>query len=108
MFNTHELPGMVRRGTGCWDGNVCVNFAAEFLGWLKETGREEGVYSVVLRKKGGVVEVRKVREGTGGIVSEEFLAWRKKKSREQDNGEREPKVPVEGKIEDEQKSERTA
>ena len=88
MFNTHELPGMVRRGTGCWDGNVCINFAAEFLGWLKETIREEGVYSVVLRKKGGVVEVRKVGEGTGGIVSEEFLAWRK--AEKQEDGKRGP------------------
>ncbi|KAJ4989356.1 hypothetical protein SVAN01_05081 [Stagonosporopsis vannaccii] len=78
MFNTQELPGMVRRGTGCWDGNVCINFAAGFLGWLKETIKGEGVYSVVLRKKSGVVEVRKVGEGTGGIVSEEFLAWRRK------------------------------
>lgn len=75
-FNTHELPGMVRRGTNCWDGNVCINFATEFLGWLKETVTGEGVYSIVLRKKSGVVEVKKVKEGTGGIVSEEFLAWR--------------------------------
>lgn len=78
MFNTHELPGMVRRGTGCWDGNVCINFAAEFLGYLKEVVKGDGVYSIVLRKKGGVVEVRRVSEGTGGIVSEEFLAWRRK------------------------------
>ncbi len=77
MFNTHELPGMVRRGTGCWDGNVCINFAASFLSWLKETIIGDGVYSIVLRKKSGVVEVRKVKEGTGGIVSEDFLQWRK-------------------------------
>lgn len=75
-FNTHELPGMVRRGTGCWDGNVCINFAAGLLGWLKETVTGQGVYSVVLRKKSGVVEVRRVGEGTGGIVSEEFKVWR--------------------------------
>ena len=76
-FNTHELPGMVRRGTGCWDGNVCINFATSFLAWLKEIIIEEGVYSIVLKKKSGVVEVRKVREGTGGIVSEEFLQQRR-------------------------------
>ncbi|KAF9695126.1 hypothetical protein EKO04_007182 [Ascochyta lentis] len=98
-FNTHELPGMVRRGTGCWDGNVCINFAAEFLAWLKETVKGGGVYSVVLRKKGGVVEVRRVGEGTGGIVSEEFLAWRKKGS--------EP-LAGEAKTDDEQKTESTA
>jgi RAT1-interacting protein len=75
-FNTHELPGMVRRGTGCWDGNVCINFATGFLGWLKEVVTGEGVYSIVMRKKSGVVEVRRVGEGVGEIVSEEFLKWR--------------------------------
>lgn len=86
-FNTHELPGMVRRGTACWDGNVCINFAAEFLGWLKEVVKGEGVYSVVLRKKGGVVEVQRVGEGTGRIVSEEFLKWRRKAGKEEKDGQ---------------------
>ncbi|CBY01113.1 predicted protein [Plenodomus lingam JN3] len=67
---------MVRRGTACWDGNVCINFATEMLGWLKGVVKGEGVYSIVLRKKSGVVEVRRVKDGTGGIVSDEFLAWR--------------------------------
>jgi RAT1-interacting protein len=76
MFNTHELPGMVRRGTGCWDGNVCINFTAEVLGWLKSVITEEGVWKIALRKRSGVLEVRRVGEGSGGIVSEEFLRWR--------------------------------
>ena len=74
-FNTHEIPGMVRRGTNCWDGNICINFAAAFLEWLKGVVVDEGVWSVVLRKKSGVVEVRRVVDGTGGIVSEEFKVW---------------------------------
>ncbi|OSS45427.1 hypothetical protein B5807_10141 [Epicoccum nigrum] len=76
-FATTELPGMVRRGTGCWDGNVCINFAAGFLGWLKDVITGEGRWSVVLRKKSGVVEVRKVGEGRGGVVSDEFVRWRR-------------------------------
>jgi RAT1-interacting protein len=87
-FNTHELPGLVRRGTNCWDGNVCINFATEFLGWLKETIKEEGVWSITLRKKSGVVEVRKVGEGCGKIVSEEFLAWRRGKEEKAEEGDR--------------------
>ncbi|KAK1915052.1 hypothetical protein P3342_002857 [Pyrenophora teres f. teres] len=75
-FNTHEIPGMVRRGTNCWDGNVCINFAAEFLGWLKGVVVDEGVWSVVLRKKSGVVEVKRIGDGTGGVVSEEFKVWK--------------------------------
>ncbi|CAN9382950.1 unnamed protein product [Alternaria alternata] len=77
-FNTHEIPGMVRRGTNCWDGNVCINFATEFLGWLKGVVVDEGVYSVVLRKKSGVVEVRRLRDGTGDIVSTAFKAYKSK------------------------------
>lgn len=95
MFNTHELPGMVRRGTACWDGNVCINFATEFLGWLKETVREEGVYNIVLRKKSGVVEVRKVGEGTGSIVSEEFLVLRKDLAARQKEAAQEAVAPSE-------------
>lgn len=76
-FNTNEIPGMVRRGTNCWDGNVCINFATEFLGWLRKTmERDSGVYSIVLRKKSGVVEVKKVADGKGAIISEEYKAWR--------------------------------
>jgi RAT1-interacting protein len=77
-FNTHEIPGMVRRGTNCWDGNVCINFATEFLGWLKGVVVDEGVYGVVLRKKSGVVEVRRLRDGTGDIVSTAFKAYKSK------------------------------
>ncbi|KAJ4367008.1 decapping endonuclease targeting mRNA [Neocucurbitaria cava] len=66
-FGTQDIPGMVRRGTGVWDGNVCINFATEFLGWLKDVVQGEGVWSIRLRKKSGVVEVRRVGEGTGAF-----------------------------------------
>jgi RAT1-interacting protein len=45
---------------------------------------------VRLKKKSGVVEVRKVGEGHGKIVSEEFLGWRgkgKEKEGEEEDGE---------------------
>ncbi|KAF2273178.1 RAI1-domain-containing protein [Westerdykella ornata] len=89
VYETARIPGMVRRGTRCWDGNVCVNFAAGFLGWLRGVVLEEagrgggGVWRVRLRRRGGVVEVQRVEgsfgEGKGrmgGIVSREFLEWR--------------------------------
>lgn len=89
-LETASIPGMVRRGTGCWDGNVCINFAAGFLGWLRGVVREEGaVYRVRLGKKEGVVEVVRVGEGEGeGIVSEEWKAWREElRKRESTEGE---------------------
>lgn len=31
-LETHSIPGRVKRyGKGTWDGNICINFAAEFL-----------------------------------------------------------------------------
>ncbi|KAF2680246.1 RAI1-domain-containing protein [Lentithecium fluviatile CBS 122367] len=75
-FETGKIPGMVRRGTGCWDGNVCINFAAAFLGYLRDTVKGGGLYRVTLRKKSGAVEVQRVGEGTGDIVSRDFLSWR--------------------------------
>ncbi|KAL5121625.1 decapping endonuclease targeting mRNA [Pleosporales sp. CAS-2024a] len=81
-LHTHELPGMVRKGTNCWDGNVCINFATAVLAWLKDIVTEECVYRLVLRKKSGVIEVQKIKEGTGGIVSDEFLAWRRQRQRQ--------------------------
>lgn len=82
VYDTGRIPGMVRRGTACWDGNVCINFAASFLEWLKREVTGEGVYKISLAKKGGVVEVSKVQEsGTGGILSQEFLEWRKSREK---------------------------
>jgi RAT1-interacting protein len=76
-YDTAKIPGMVRRGTACWDGNVCINFTASFLEHLKRTITEEGVYKITLQKRGGIIEVVKIRDkGTGGIVSQEFLDWR--------------------------------
>lgn len=30
-LETQAIPEMVKRGKQLWDGNVCINFAAEFL-----------------------------------------------------------------------------
>ncbi|KAJ4302768.1 decapping endonuclease targeting mRNA [Kalmusia sp. IMI 367209] len=67
-LETGKIPGMVRRGTKCWDGNVCINFAAGFLGWLREFMKEEGsVYRLRLGKKAGAVEVEMLRFAAFGL-----------------------------------------
>ncbi|ORY09879.1 RAI1 like PD-XK nuclease-domain-containing protein [Clohesyomyces aquaticus] len=96
VYETSQIPGMVRRGSRCWDGNTCINFAAAFLGKLKETITEEGVYKISLRKKAGVIQVWKVKdEGTGGILSEEFVRWRDKGEKDTKNEIDENKEPGE-------------
>lgn len=79
-METHAIPGMVRRGTKCWDGNVCLKWVEGLLGWLREVVKEEGaVWRVRLGKGRGVVECERVRGGDrehSGIVSREFTEWR--------------------------------
>lgn len=79
VYETNQIPGMVRRGTRCWDGNTCINFTTAFLDHLKKTITTEGVYKISLKKKAGVIEISKVQQsGTAGILSNEFLEWRNK------------------------------
>ncbi|KAF2114994.1 RAI1 like PD-XK nuclease-domain-containing protein [Lophiotrema nucula] len=90
VYETNQIPGMVRRGTRCWDGNTCINFATAFLDHLKKTLTEEGVYKISLKKKSGVIEVGRVRaEGTGGVLSKEFLDWRESRDELQSTNEQE-------------------
>jgi RAT1-interacting protein len=86
VYDTGRIPGMVRRGTGCWDGNVCINFTAKFLEHLRATVTAEGVYRISLKKRAGVIEVVKVaEEGSGGIVSKEFLDCRERMGRKSED-----------------------
>ncbi|KAJ8663683.1 hypothetical protein O0I10_000932 [Lichtheimia ornata] len=40
-FKTLEIPRKVRHGTGAWDASACMNFANEFLDWLKKVVTED-------------------------------------------------------------------
>ncbi|KAL2786056.1 RAI1 like PD-XK nuclease-domain-containing protein [Aspergillus keveii] len=77
---TANIPSTVKKsGRGTWDGNICINFAAAFLEWLKTTIEEGGTWRLRKAEKSYVIEVFKVEEtGTGDILSEAFLAWRTK------------------------------
>ncbi|KAI9826244.1 MAG: hypothetical protein M1819_007412 [Sarea resinae] len=78
-LETKSLPGNVKRmGRGSWDGNLCINFAAAFLEFLKNTiTTEGGVYRIRHRERNSVVEVFKVEEtGHGNILTPEFVRWR--------------------------------
>ncbi|PYI10873.1 RAI1-domain-containing protein [Aspergillus sclerotiicarbonarius CBS 121057] len=79
-LETASIPGKVKKvGRGTWDGNICINFAAAFLEWLKSTIHEEGTWRIRKREKSSLIEVFKLEEsGTGDIISPAFSAWRSK------------------------------
>ena len=78
VLDTQSIPDIVKAsGRQLWDGNVCINFAASFLGWLKIVITGDGVWRI--RKKQNVpkLEVFCVEEsGHGDILSDNFVKWR--------------------------------
>ncbi|KAJ5092268.1 decapping endonuclease targeting mRNA [Penicillium alfredii] len=77
-LDTASLPGKVKKlGKGTWDGNICINFAASFLEWLKQTIQQDGTWRIRKREKSPVIEVFQTEEqGHGDILSSTFKSWR--------------------------------
>ncbi|RFU26891.1 hypothetical protein B7463_g9439, partial [Scytalidium lignicola] len=77
-IETAMIPSNVkRRGRGTWDGNMCINFAAAFLDFLRETIKGDGVWKIRRREASPVIEIQQVEEtGHGDIISDEFINWR--------------------------------
>ncbi|KAJ5358527.1 Decapping nuclease rai1 [Penicillium cataractarum] len=77
-LETASIPGKVKKvGRGSWDGNICINFAAAFLEWLKQVIQGDGVWRIRKVEKSHVIEVYKVEEsGHGDILSSTFKTWR--------------------------------
>ncbi|EEH16876.2 hypothetical protein PABG_06963 [Paracoccidioides brasiliensis Pb03] len=77
-MSTHDIPGLVaRRGKGTWDGNICINFTAKLLGWLKLVINDEGLWRIRRQEKSPVIEVFRLEDsGHGGILSQSFVDWR--------------------------------
>ncbi|KAL8808880.1 MAG: hypothetical protein Q9200_003924 [Gallowayella weberi] len=77
-LETNHIPRLVKqKGKASWDGNLCINFTAAFLDWLKGTITEDGVWRIRKREKATVVEVFRLEEtGHGDILSQEFVEWR--------------------------------
>ncbi|KAG5981491.1 decapping endonuclease targeting mRNA [Claviceps digitariae] len=81
-IETHNIPYTVStRPNPRWNADMCVNFAGEFLQWLRNVINDEGVWRIRRRPASGAIEVFKVEEtGHGDILSEEFKNWRIKLS----------------------------
>ncbi|KAJ4413728.1 decapping endonuclease targeting mRNA [Gnomoniopsis sp. IMI 355080] len=76
------IPDTVARGRRQWDGNMCINFAAEFLEWLRTRIDDEGVWRIRRRAGATHIEVVKTSEDTGHgrILTDEFINHRIKLS----------------------------
>ncbi|WYZ38777.1 hypothetical protein EsH8_III_000691 [Colletotrichum jinshuiense] len=81
-IETEKIPDTVqRRGNAKWNADMCVNFAAEFLVWLRQTINDDGVWRI--RRKPGApnIEVFRIEEaGHGEILTDDFINWRIKLS----------------------------
>lgn len=79
-LETRKIPGQVLRGQGSWDGNVCINFTAAFLEFLKQTiSGQDGVWRIRRKLNSREIEVFKIEDtGTGEILRPTFKAHREK------------------------------
>ncbi|KAI9746318.1 MAG: decapping endonuclease targeting mRNA [Claussenomyces sp. TS43310] len=77
-METASIPNTVkRRGKGSWDGNMCINFTAGFLEFLKKTIIGDGVWRIRRRERSPFIEVFRIEEtGHGDILTDEFINWR--------------------------------
>lgn len=93
-LETKNIPLMIKkRRKQSWDGNLCINFASNFLECrlssvdlgkrlmvllgLKATITSEGVWRITRKVRSPIIEVFKIEEsGQGDILSLEFTQWR--------------------------------
>ncbi|KAK6584385.1 hypothetical protein PZA11_002609 [Diplocarpon coronariae] len=77
-METASIPGTVkRRGKGTWDGNMCINFAARLLDFMRSTVIEDGVWRIRRKERSSTIEVFRIEEaGHGDILSDDFINWR--------------------------------
>jgi RAT1-interacting protein len=74
-----KIPAQVReQGKTMWDGNICINFTANLLEFLRKVVIEEGiVYGIKFVKGGHSIEVFKKEEGKS-FLTEEYVTWKSK------------------------------
>ncbi|KAH8200894.1 hypothetical protein TruAng_004980 [Truncatella angustata] len=81
-IKTESIPvTAAQRGVKTWNANMCINFGAGFLEWLRRTINDEGVWRIRRQPKSGTIDVFRVEEaGHGRILTDEFINWRIKLS----------------------------
>ncbi|KAI9850126.1 MAG: decapping endonuclease targeting mRNA [Thelocarpon superellum] len=60
-LETKNIPSNVKRkGKGTWDGNLCINFTAAFMDWLKSTITTPAKYRIRRRDRSSIIEVEEI------------------------------------------------
>lgn len=78
-FKTLSIPGIVKRGRKTWDGNVCINFAAKFLDFLRDVVTEDGTWRIERKKGAKEILVWKLSDETDlTVASARFREHRSK------------------------------
>lgn len=88
-FKTLGIPGLVKRGRGTWDGNVCINFAASFLEFLRGVVKGQGTWRIERRKGAKEILVRKVGEDVDSVVASRRFREHRERLRSGKDDERE-------------------
>lgn len=73
---------VAKEGNASWSHRENIGFMKRFLEFLKMTVTEGGVWKIRREgKRSNVISCVKVEEeGTGGILSDEFLLWRRQRA----------------------------
>ncbi|KAF1986037.1 RAI1-domain-containing protein [Aulographum hederae CBS 113979] len=85
-FATQRIPGDVNKGPyKTWNGNVCINFTAAILEWLKATIPRDGtVVKIVKPKNTSTIHIQEAHgKQQSDILSAEFMAWRQEMAEKQ-------------------------
>ncbi|KAM0813601.1 putative RAI1 like PD-XK nuclease-domain-containing protein [Seiridium cardinale] len=87
-IKTESIPvTAAQRGVKTWNANMCINFGAGFLEWLRRTINDEGVWRIRRQPKSSAIDVFRVEEaGHGKILTDEFINWRIKLSLKASDG----------------------
>ncbi|RKF80663.1 Decapping nuclease rai1 [Golovinomyces cichoracearum] len=77
-FDTLSIPRMVRKRGNSWDAEMCLNFASDFLNFLRSTITEnDELWRIRRKKRSSLIEVFRV-EGAkyDSMLSDDFIRWR--------------------------------
>jgi RAT1-interacting protein len=74
MLETMKIPAQVRERAG-WDGNICINFAAKFLDFIKHTVDETSVWGISYVAGSNTLQVSPKATATS-FLPQDYVSYR--------------------------------